>query len=283
MRLHVLAFVVAPLLAGAVARAGEEDKRACMKAYVDAQSLRADEKLRAAHDAANVCARAVCPALLRNDCVVWAQDLERMTPTVVFSAVDGHGNDRADARVTVDGSIGARLDGAATTLDPGEHVVRCELAGETPIEMRVVLHESEHERPVRCEFPTHPASGATAPAIPSAPPAAPMTAVPPLLVRPVPASVYVLGGVGAVALGGWAWFGGSALIWGNPSVRTLHGCQPGCQPSDRDTVHTELVAADVAGGIALLALGATAYLYFTRSTVIVPTSGGLLATWRTSF
>jgi hypothetical protein len=266
MRLPVVAFVLASLLAGPAARAGEEDKRACMKAYVDAQSLRADEKLRAAHDAANVCARAVCPPLLRNDCVGWAHDLEGMTPTVVFSAVDGRGHDRADARVTVDGAIGARLDGAATPLDPGEHVVRCELAGETPIELRVVLHEAEHERPVRCEFPS-----------------APTTAVPPVLVRPVPASVYALGAVGVVAFGAWAWFGGSALIWGHPSLRTLHDCQPGCPTSDRDTVHTELVASDVAGGVALVALGATAYLYFTRGAVIVPTTGGVLAAWGTTF
>lgn len=222
-----------------------------------------------------MCARAVCPGLLRDDCVGWARELERITPTAVFSAVDGRGNDRPDARVTVDGDVAARLDGAATTLDPGEHVVRCELAGEAPIDMHVVLHEAEHDRPVRCAFPPHGARG-------SAPTTASSTA-PPGAARPVPASVWMLGGVGVVALGAWGWFGGSALVWGHPSVPTLHECQPTCPTADRDSVHTELVAADVAGGVALVALGAAAYLFLTRGPVVVPTRDGLLAGWLLAF
>ncbi len=253
---------------GGQARA-QPDKRACLATYVEAQSKRQEGQLLAARAAAVTCGSDACPNVLRNDCVAWLRELDASIPTVVFSVSTADGRDVVDARITIDGrAVGAQTRGEAIAMDPGEHVVACEADGYTRAEVHLVAGQGAKNRSV--SFRIAPIAGSTLEAHPGAS-------------RPIRPLTYVLGALGVVGLGVWGVMGSSAL-WGTPSVETLDRCKPNCDPGDRSAVHTKLVVADIAGGTALLALGAAVVLYATRPAIVVaPVRDGVIGMWTTRF
>jgi hypothetical protein len=151
MRCSDVPFVAwrAALLAGAAAgllsSEARGDERAptaseCATARVDAIQLRDAHRLRDALQAFAYCASPACPADVRTECETHVERVERALPTVVFAVKDADGDDLTSVTVTTDGQLPVhRLDGAAIPLDPGEHHLTFEAAGQQPTEMTIVV------------------------------------------------------------------------------------------------------------------------------------------------
>jgi hypothetical protein len=240
---------------GGSARA-EVSKDACLAAYEDAQLARRDGKLTRAMDHLRVCANAECSRPVRVDCVAWLGEVERSIPTVVFEAHTETG-DVSDVRVLVDDhALATRIDGKAIAVDPGPHVFRFELEGHAPIEQSVILLEGQKNRPLRATWTGPKDLTAPAPATP-----APATPEPGPRERPIPARVYVLGGVG---LAGLTAFGAFAIAGASKKAALKDSCAPFCTSSDVAPAKTAFALADVSLGVGIVALGTAMVLYFAR-------------------
>jgi hypothetical protein len=250
-RLLALAAALA-LLTGTVreARAEEPDRDACVAAYQAAQVSMRRASLRSARAELQVCLSDSCAGALRSDCAQWLNEVEARLPGVVLVCEGPDGRGRADARVEVDGAPFAdRLEGKSLAIDPGEHTFRFELPGEAPLDVRFVVNEGDKLQRVVGRFPraARPEPGPVAPA-----PAR----------RPVPWTVYALGGIGVVAAGGFTYAG----IAGLSGKSDLESCKPECSSSSISAVHTKFVVADVLLGVSVVSLAAATYLYLTRGT-----------------
>jgi hypothetical protein len=152
------------LLASPRARAADPSSDAtaeCIAASDRGQSQRDEGKYRSARTAFLQCARDVCPQLVLKSCARWLRELDEAAPSIVLGAKDEQGNDLADASVTFDGEpLASHLDGRPVEVDSGEHVLRFERPGTTPVEQRLILRAGEKARvvtvtlrPVRDETP----------------------------------------------------------------------------------------------------------------------------------
>src|SRR5271156_3625369 len=63
-----------------------DEKAACIAASEDAQQLKLDGKLTLARARLLGCARAECPAIVRQDCAQWIAEVDAALPTVVLGA-----------------------------------------------------------------------------------------------------------------------------------------------------------------------------------------------------
>jgi hypothetical protein len=155
------------------------------------------------------------------------------------------------------------------------------MAGAPPIEERVFIVEGQKDRPLSIAFGgqaavvTPPTPSPSRARVATVPRDAPTQAAS----GPHPTRIlsYVIGGVGLVATGSFAYFG----IEGRSQASTLaQGCgaTKSCTDAQVDPVHAELVAADVSLGIAIVSLGAAAWLFFSH-----PNSAATKATTGSSF
>jgi hypothetical protein len=245
-------FVVFALAAASSSFA--DDKQACVSAYQDAQSLRKDDKLRAAKEQLVHCASDACPAVLSRDCTQWLREVEEALPSVVLTVTGPDGNEAVDVHVTLDGApLVDRLEGHAVTIDPGVHTLRFVIAGSDPYEQRVVIREGEKLRPLAVAFPR---STSSAPPPPSAPPTT-------VEQRPIPTVVYPFAAVGIVGLAG---FGAFALD-GLSKKSTLDQCRPNCAQSDVDSARRTFLIGDLSLAVGVVSLAAAAYFFFDRPSV----------------
>lgn len=258
-----------PLVLAALPARADDSKRECLSAYENAQLLRRKGELRGARDAARICSRSGCPAALQGDCTDWYTELDRTIPSVVFEVKSEHG-DELDVRVSIDGTlVTSHLDGKAVEADPGAHTLTFEMAGKPPIEKKILLKAGERNRSVAVSFGT-PAKEATAQVVPAGP-------------RPVPAIVYVLGGVGVAGAASFVTF---ALLGNGEKSSVKSQCAPFCSDDELAPIQTRYLVADISLGVGVVSLGAAAYFYFTRPTVpaathpptvgfdVAPTRGG---------
>jgi hypothetical protein len=256
------AVAVAAGLAIAPLRARSDDSipKACIDAAERGQALRASHALLAARESFIACSRDACPSMIRRDCAQWLAQVEGSLPSVVLAASDASDRDVTSVRVLVDGkTLVDRLDGTSVFVDPGKHVFRFEWTGHAPVEQELLVREAEKGRLLRATF-----TDSSAP-------------------RPVPVGVWILGGV-AVAAG--AAFGVLGAT-GKGDVDHLRStCAPNCAQSDVDAAGAKIVAANVALGVGVVALGAAAVLFWTRPTEpmdatttaigVTPTVGGAM-------
>ena len=253
--------------AGARADEREEAKLACAQSAEDAQQLRMDGKLVAAHERLLACARPACPATVLRDCSAWLGEVETLLPTVVLGARDAQGRDVLSAQVSIDGVVVSRgLDGKAIAVDPGAHTFHFEAAGATA-DQSVLIREGEKGRAITGIL----AGGPQAPVAP--PPAAPEPVATTAAVSPW---TWVLGGVGVVALGVGAYLELSV----NSDASSLQSiCGHDCSHSQVDPlVLKQQVLGPVAFGVGSLSLGVAAYMLLTRADAAqTPTTGSL--TW----
>jgi hypothetical protein len=257
-----IAAAFASALWTSVACADEVDL--CISAAEQSQEQRRDAHLRAARARLVLCARDTCPRAIQKDCKRWLGEVEAAMPTIVIHAVDASGGDIVGARALVDGvRLDGALDGRAVAIDPGEHTLRVE-AGAGSVEQRIVIREGARDRLLPLRVPADTRS------------------------RPVPAGVWVLGGVGAAAITA------GALLWavGRSEHGTLYatcGVTHGCDESAVDRARSKLVAGDIVFGVGLAAVGAAVWwgvsgASATRSPVgIQPVAGGGLVSWQASF
>lgn len=257
-----IAAAFASALWTSVACADEVDL--CISAAEQSQEQRRDAHLRAARARLVLCARDTCPRAIQKDCKRWLGEVEAAMPTVVIHPVDASGGDIVGARALVDGvRLEGALDGRALPIDPGEHLLRVE-AGASSVEQRIVIREGERDRLLPLRFPADTRS------------------------HPIPAGVWVLGGVGAAAVTA------GALLWavGRSEHGTLYatcGVTHGCDESAVDSARTKLVAGDILFGVGLAAVGAAVWWGVTTSSAprasvaVQPVAGGALMSWQASF
>ncbi len=230
--------------------ASTQTKQACVAASTDGQALRDSGKLREAREKLVACARDECPVIVRRFCAELLAQVENRIPSVVFRVQEADGTDATDAQVTLDNAAPHSVDGSATRIDPGEHVVRFEHPGEDPVEMHVVIAESEKGRIVTAHF------------APKATEAPVETPPPPPEKKAVPVAAIALAGVGVLGAAGFAYFGITAK---NDLDNLRSTCAPNCSSSDLDAVKQKALFADISLGVGVVALGAAAWVFFSQA------------------
>jgi hypothetical protein len=266
-----------------------DEKIACATAAVTAQQQRADGKLREARLSLHLCAREVCPGLVRNDCTQWLTEVEASLPTIVLRATDARGQDINDLKVALDGQpFVDKIDGLPIEVDPGPHVLTATRAGSKPVKQEVTFYTNQRNRTVSLlleDVDPPPAGNGELKVAPERPPAR---------IGPAP---FVLGGVAVVALASWAYFGLSS----NADYKHLDvTCGPnrpnsdgrGICPVDQTTpVRDKEIAADISLGVAVVSAGISTWLFLkggktsattalpAREIFASPTSGGVSAYW----
>ncbi|HEY8079552.1 MAG TPA: hypothetical protein VIF62_35725 [Labilithrix sp.] len=238
-RLFAAAAGGALLLVAGAARADERE--VCATAADQAQSLRDDGKYRRAREQMIVCARDVCPGPIKRDCLDWLRQLDELAPTVVFAAKEGD-KDLADVKVSMDGiPIVDHLDGKPVAVDLGKHTFKFEHGGQAQTS-DVVIGAGQKGRNIAVVF------GAAAPTTGTPPPPGGETGgdkggggslVP----------AFIVGGIGVVALGSFAFFG----LSGKSDVDDLQGCKPHCTQDQVDSARTKLIVADISLGVGVAA------------------------------
>jgi len=240
---------MATLLASNVAYA---DERAdCASAADQAQQLRDEGKYRRAREQLLVCARDVCPAPIKRDCLDWLSQMDSVAPTVVLGAKEGT-RDLIDVRVSVDGQpLTEKLDGKPVPMDLGQHTFKFEYQGQVK-EETVVVGAGQKGRNIAVVF------GA------AAPPPGPVAPPPPPHGDNSLVPAFIVGGIGVVGLVSFAIFG----ISGKSDVSDLRDgpnkCAPNCPESEVDSARTKLIVADISLGIGVVALAVATYMILTR-------------------
>ncbi len=267
-----LALALAATLAVAPRAQADDSVRACIAASTDGQTLRKQGKLLAARERMIACARDACPSIVRSHCARWLSEVDAAIPSVVVRAVDATGADAIGARLSIDGQAG-KLDGQPVRLDPGEHTISVEGERGARQEERVLLVEGEASRKVALRLPAA-----------SAPERAGRS-------RVIPAGAWILGGVGAAALGAATYFGVAASRQLSDLGAT---CSPRCtdaqtQPGRTDALLFDALlgtgAAAVAGALVwALAFPSTAAEAASAPRLYVqPVAGGALTALRVSY
>jgi hypothetical protein len=222
---------------------------ACVSAVEEGQKLERAGQLRGARARFLSCDKTECPSEVRTVCDRLLNRVEGDLPTVIFAAKDAGGKDLIDVRVFVDGAaVAESMDGKAVPIDPGPHSIRFEHTGESPVEESVVVREAEKNRPIVVSF-----AGAK-----GTPPPLGEGEVTTATRRPVPALVFVLGGIGIASLGVFAGLDAS----GQSRYASCQGT-----PCSASTVHSLSIERDVTfvvGGVGLASLVAATALFFTR-------------------
>jgi hypothetical protein len=220
-----------------------DEKTECLDAHADAQLLRRNGKIRAARERLLACSAASCPILVSRDCTGWLKELDAEQPTVILAAHDEAGRDVGAVSVTLDGELlTTKLDGRPIEVDPGEHVFRGEFSNRKVVQEPVIIRAKDKGRLVRIDLP------ASAPRVP------PTSDAPPAR---VPLSAFVLGGVGAVALGSFAYFAASGRSTESDLAST---CRRNCSAEEMDGLRRSYLAADISLGVAIVALGAATWI-----------------------
>ncbi len=243
------AMLAGPALADELA--GDELKKACADNALDGQRFAREEKLLAARQALTSCAVDACPGPVAADCRRWLADLVPTIPSVVFFLPDDH--DRSRVRIWVDGSPSVEgFDGKPVSLDPGIHAFRFEVEGQS-ISRDVVIRKGEQNRRIDVPVAARPRKEKEhSPVSVRAP--QPKQAVE----SSVPASVYVLAGLGGVSLSVAGYLGVTGL---NKRSELRDSCYPHCTSNEVDAVGSRLLWADIAGAVGVASLGAAAWIY----------------------
>jgi hypothetical protein len=250
------ASLLAAVVAGSTAPFVRADvKDDCMASAEQSQPLRRDGKLIASRQKLLACARAECPAFVRNDCTKWLGEVEAAMPSIIVRAVDAANGDIADVSVSVDGTqVATTLDGREVPIDPGAHTIRYEHAGAAPVEDRVLIRETERARVLSVKFDVGAASRAARGESSGGGAAEkPASAGPPLL-------PLLLIGAGAAAVGVGAYFWISGLndrSYLQSTCAGAHTCTPAATAASKD----KLQVGDVVAGVGVVAAAVGVWLY----------------------
>jgi hypothetical protein len=197
-------------------------------------------------------------------------ELNKVTPTIVFIAKDKSGNDPGAVRVTMDGlPFAEKLDGAALPADLGEHHFVLELQSQAAVhpivEKTLVLHEGDRRRENvvfgASSNAVHVATPLVESASPAAAPAAAASGGSGIDRKTI---AFAIGGVGVAGLVVGSIFGAVASSkWSSAK----NDCGAGCGPTapaqgEKSTASSDATISTVAfvvGGV-LAAGGVVLYL-----------------------
>lgn len=246
------------------ARADEDERAACATTAEQAQELRAAHKLNEAKEKLIDCSRSSCPNVVSQDCTQWLSEVTAVTPSVVIDATDMAGHSVRAVHVWLDGvKVLDGLNGEALSVDPGTHQFRFEAEGMRTVEQQITLKESETNRSIAVRLA-------------SQQPPAPFAKSPEesqgsRLKATLP---YALVGVGAVALGSFAYFGIKGKSEANDLADTC-GATKTCRQSQVDPVRHHLLIADISLGISLVSLGVATWMFVSQHSVKTKDSTGV--------
>jgi len=264
---------LAALFAGSDAHAGPPpSKAACVAAFEQGQEQERAGHLVEADKQFVTCSAEACPAAVRDDCLASHASLEKAQPSIVLGARDAQGNDLVDVDVLLDGqAFTKKLDGKPLAVDPGPHLLRFEAKGASPVERQVVIRVGEKNRVFTVDL----APGTSA--APAKTTNKETTTAPPTS-NGRRIGAYVVGGLGLVSLGAFAFLG----LTGKQNLAELRdtcGKTHSCAVDDVDATKTRLIAADVSLGVGILALGAASWLFVTsRGNADAPASSAIVWT-----
>jgi hypothetical protein len=255
--LGVLSAVIAVSGTVAAQSPSRSDVDECLDAHERAQVQRKSGKLLEARQSLRACVNASCPALVQQDCGPWLAEIEANIPTVVFEASDD-GEPVLDVRITVDGQeFARRLEGQTLALDPGVHSFRFERPSRPPIEQRLAVSPGEKNRLIVIAFKSPPRVGVPLPVVESS--------------RPIPAVVWILGGVSVAAGAATAVLGASVI---SDRTNLANSCAPFCSGAALSSLQTKMAVTDVAAGVTAAAGLGTLIFFFARPTVTLRGGGG---------
>jgi len=252
--LHARAMLVAVMLgAGTLATtqpalAGPKE---CIAAADEGQKLRDDGKLTAARDRFIMCAAKACPGAVAKQCSQWLIEAEHDTPTVTFRALDEQGKETLTVRVLIDGTAVAQsIDARALPIDPGEHTVRFELASGQGVEDKVLVRPGEKNKMIELSFQPKAAATPAAKPVPLAPPVAPSPG------EGGGFHIPVLGWVGlGIGVAGGVMTAIFAVSANSAESDLRSTCAPNCDSSEKSSIDTKVVLANVGLGVGIAGLG----------------------------
>lgn len=273
--------VIACSFASTVASADDSiSKEACLDAHSRGQDAKDSGKISLARKLFLQCAQTMCPALVQGDCARFADDLNRMQPSLSFVARDAAGADLPDTTVYVDDMlIVTRLDdGKSHDVDPGKHSVKFQHAGKEKV-VTIVVGTGEKGRIVTANFDGGlPAVSSSGEPMRSAAPAAPK------VTHPFGSKVLI--GVGAAMIAGGAGLGVFGLfdMPSNCSIST-HQCAapPGDKAFDDASSAMQLVDIGfVTAGVGVAALAGGVVWYMKKATTERSDDGKVVTPWVSS-
>ncbi len=229
------------LLLPAVSRA-DDAASSCADRAEKGEILRDAGKLIEARSLFVTCAQESCPLPVRKVCLPWLREIDLRIPTVVPSARDASGRDILDVQMRLDDArVALPLTGAAIPVDPGPHTLRVERAGRAPIDTTFLAREGERARIVEIKIRDDEALASLSVPTPTSPSPRPL----------IPTSAFVLGGVSALALGGFAYFG---LTGASDYNHLQDTCGSRCASSDVAAVRTKFLVGDISLVVSAVAL-----------------------------
>ena len=245
---------LALVMLGWTADAHASNADRCAESAERGQAAWKKKQLLVARTELRACGTSKCPRVVRDDCAVWAGQVEDAIPTVVFSAHGERGEDLTAFELTIDGARTAYPLGSALELDPGEHLARIADGVHAPVERTFVLREGEKRRVIDVRFA--PASSGRPAEKPAEPPRETER-------KSAPASAWVVGGLGVAALGGFGFLGITGLHrYGD--LRDECRVTRVCTDSEISSTRTQLWIADGLGLAGAIALAAAIWLYVDR-------------------
>lgn len=224
-------------------RAEADDLHDCAASYEQTQRFQQKNQLVDALDEADKCSRAVCPALLRDDCTKWKSDLEKKLPSIVLHVRGGDGCALTEARVSVDGNV-RKGTGGALFVDPGTREIDVVDPATNQEKKESMSLGAGEKRDVDIDFAR---PGAVCPR--------PSQDTP---IGKVPTISLVTGTVGA----GFLVIGAGLGIVGAVKRGDLDDCKPNCSDSRINSVRPFFVTGDILAGVGLLAVAVGAISYF---------------------
>lgn len=228
------------------ARASTADQ--CAEAAERGQSEWKKKHLLAARADLRACGTSKCPRVVRDDCAVWAGQVEEAIPTAIFVARGERGEDLTAFELAIDGArVPSYPLGSALELDPGQHVARIADGSHAPIEHTFVLREGEKRRLIDVRF--HAVAPPPKPAEPSRAPE-----------RKTPASAWIAGGIGVAALAGFGVLGITGL-GRYDELRSECRVTRVCTGDEISSTRTQLWVANGLGVVGAIALVAAIWLY----------------------
>jgi hypothetical protein len=231
----------------------------CVASAEGGQRQRDGGRYLAARQALVMCSAPSCPTAIAHDCQTWLEDLERKIPSIVVSVRDERGQDVLGARVSIDG-VPIEQAGAPVSLDPGEHFITAEAQRFETSRTGVVVMAGEKNRIVVATVAGSKHNADRGPLAGEGPDRAQVADDGRSWFVPL-----VLGGVGALSLGGSLFFGLEARSDLSKAKASPCAATSSCDEGEGRSIDRRLVVADVLLGVGVVALAsAGAWLLFHR-------------------
>ena len=259
----------------------------CVAAYKTGMPLKEAGHFIEARRALMGCVVKTCGALLRKECKKELSKATRGIASVVPTVTDEAGATLSQVEVTMDGTVLASrlIAGKPLFVDPGEHQFSFKSATGATASQSVSVALGERNRPISVSLAADKKPEA---AVAVAATADPLAEVPTssASARQASAAVaersddprvsrrhevssssggssrvgaYVLGGIGALGVGGYALL----TYWGRQQNTELNQCTPNCPLTNVDHIKKLYLYSDISLGVGLAALVASTWLFVT--------------------